>query len=113
MSKIVGQLERLVKNEYFLISIILFLALVTRLYKVKSPIADWHSWRQADTASVTKIYVEEGIDLLRPRYHDISSIQTGIFNPQGLRLVEFPIFNVIHALLTKAFTNFSLEVWGR
>jgi len=61
MSKIVGQLERLVKNEYILISIILFFAFVTRLYKVNSPIADWHSWRQADTASVTKIYVEEGI----------------------------------------------------
>ena len=113
MSKIVGQFERLVKNEYFLISIILFLAFVTRLYKVNSPIADWHSWRQADTASVTKIYVEEGIDLLRPRYHDISSIQTGIFNPKGLRLVEFPIYNVVHALLAINFTNFSLEVWGR
>lgn len=113
MSKFIGQVIRFLKNEYFLISIIIFLALVVRLYKIRNPIADWHSWRQADTASVSKIYVEEGIDLLNPRYHDISSIQTGIFNPKGLRLVEFPIYNAVHALFVRNFSNFSLEVWGR
>ena len=113
MSKIIEQLKRLLKNEYFLISIILIFAFLARLYKINNPIADWHSWRQADTASVTKIYVEEGINLLYPRYHDISSIQTGIFNPEGLRFVEFPVFNVIHASLYNTFATFSLEVWGR
>ncbi len=94
-------------------SLILILGFLVRLYKINNPIADWHSWRQADTASVTRTYVEKGINLLYPRYHDISSIQTGIFNPQGYRFVEFPIYNAIHALLFEKFHTFSLEVWGR
>lgn len=99
--------------EYILLSIILVLGFIVRLYKINSPIADWHSWRQADTASVTRTYVEKGINLLLPRYHDISSIQSRIFNPQGYRFVEFPIYNGLHALLSKNFPVFSLEVWGR
>jgi hypothetical protein len=57
--------------------------------------------------------LHEGINLLYPKYHDISSIQTGVFNPQGYRMVEFPIYNAIHAFLSKNFPEFSLEVWGR
>lgn len=99
--------------EYIILTFILVLGFIIRLYRINNPIADWHSWRQADTASVTKIYVENGINLFYPRYYDISSIQTGIFNPNGYRMVEFPIFNAIHALLFENFHRFSLEVWGR
>jgi hypothetical protein len=88
-------------------------AFVVRLYKINEPLADWHSWRQSDTASVTRTYVEQGIDLLNPRYQDISSIQTGMQNPKGLRLVELPIYNVIHAIFTINFPQYSLEFWGR
>lgn len=103
-----------VKNlEYIILSIVLLLALIARIYKINSPIADWHSWRQADTASVTRTYVARGINLLYPRYHDISSTQTGFFNPQGYRFVEFPIYNAVQAFLTVKFPFFSLEVWGR
>ena len=52
------------KVEYFLFSLILILGFVVRLYKINNPVADWHSWRQADTASVTRIYVQNGINLL-------------------------------------------------
>lgn len=99
--------------SYLLLPAIILLGLVVRLYKINSPIADWHSWRQADTASVSKVYVQEGIKPFLPRYQDISTIQTGYFNPQGLRLVEFPIYNIIHALLYKTYPRFSLEIWGR
>lgn len=92
---------------------ILILGLVVRLYKINNPLADWHSWRQADTASVTRIYVDQGIDLLHPRYYDVSSTQTGVDNPEGYRFVEFPIFNVIHGVLAANFSFFTLEVWGR
>jgi len=84
-----------------------------RLYKINSPIADWHSWRQADTASVSRIYAEHGINLLLPRYHDVSSIQTGMFNPNGYRMVEFPFYNAITALAVNALPKYSLEVWAR
>src|SRR3989344_6214454 len=109
MTKIVA----LIKNQYLILLIIVLLAFAARLYKIDNPIADWHSWRQADTASVSRIYLDEGIDLLRPKYHDISSIQTGYQNPEGYRMVEFPIFNLIHVLLFKTFGRFSFEVWGR
>lgn len=105
-------LDKLTANK-FLIVFIIFLGLLARLYKINNPIADWHSWRQADTASVSRIYVDEGINPLVPRYYDISSIQTGYFNPEGYRFVEFPLFNVIHAGLVTIFDTFSLEVWGR
>lgn len=99
--------------EHILLSIFLILGFIVRLYRVDNPIADWHSWRQADTASVSRIFVEKGIDLLHPKYHDISSIQTGIFNPEGYRMVEFPIYNALHAALFNAFDKFSLEKLGR
>lgn len=101
------------KVEYILLVLVLVLGFLVRLYKIDNPVADWHSWRQADTASVTKIYIQKGINLLLPRYHDISSIQTGIFNPMGYRMVEFPIYNAIGAVLTTTFAHFSLEVWSR
>ena len=104
---------KLLKNTYFWLGLILLGAFLVRLYKINNPVADWHSWRQADTASVSKVYLEKGINLLYPRYHDVSSIQTGIPNPEGYRFVEFPIYNAAHALLAKTFPVLSLEVWGR
>ena len=117
--------------KYVILLIILIGAFGARLYKLDNPIADWHSWRQADTASVSRIYVEEGIDLLYPRYYDVSSVQTGAFNENGLRLVEFPIYNVLNAVLAKnipikyperllsktwkdiGYSPTSVELWGR
>jgi hypothetical protein len=109
-----SQIDKHQRETSFLILILIILgSLLVRLYKIQNPIADWHSWRQADTASVARIYVSEGINLLNPRYYDISSIQTGYFNSQGLRLVEFPIYNATHAILYEIFPKIGFEVWGR
>lgn len=81
---------------------ILLLALFLRLYRVNQTVLDWHSFRQADTASVTREYVKNGIDVLRPRYHDLSNIQSGQNNPEGYRMVEFPIIQASLALILKA-----------
>lgn len=113
MKKLIKRIRRLITNAYFLFSVILLLGLGLRLYKIHNRIADWHSWRQADTAAVTRIYVDKGINLLYPRYYDISSIQSGLPNVHGYRFVEFPFYNALHALLVKNFTFFSLEMWGR
>jgi hypothetical protein len=99
--------------EYLLLAIILILGFAVRLFKIGNPIADWHSWRQADTASVSRVYVAQGINLLTPRYQDISSVQTGIFNPNGYRMVEFPFYNALNAILAINFKSVSLEVWAR
>lgn len=101
------------KTVKFVILAFLGLGLLVRLYKINSPIADWHSWRQVDTAAVARIFVDEGINLLEPRYYDISSVQTGYFNPQGYRFVEFPINNFIHAIAFMAMPQISFDIWGR
>lgn len=108
------KLEQSQYFEYFLLSLVLVFGFLVRLYKINTPLADWHSWRQADTASVTKNYLKDGINLLYPRYHDISSIQTGYQNPQGYRFVEFPIYNLMHIGIYKLFyKNINLETAGR
>ena len=73
-----------------------------RLSHLTSPLADWHSWRQVDTASVAREYVKHGIDFLHPTYHDLSSIPSGKENPAGYRMVEFPLINGFVAWLSTA-----------
>lgn len=87
-----------IRNLLILIGI-LILALFVRLYRLSTPLADWHSWRQADTAAVTRRYAQEGIDLLHPKYDDLSSIPSGTENPNGYRMVEFPFVNGLTAWL--------------
>lgn len=70
---------------------------IVRLHNVTNEPLDWHAFRQADTASVTREYVKHGINLLRPTYHDLSNIQSGKDNPEGLRMVEFPFVNALLA----------------
>ncbi len=101
------------KINYLVLFFILLIALIFRLYKINIPLADFHSWRQADTAAVARNFIRNGFDLLHPKYDDLSNIQSGIDNPQGYRMVEFPIYNAIFAFLAKNFSFLSLEVWGR
>ncbi len=106
------------KQNFRLIDIVILLlilltALTFRLYKINSPLADLHSWRQADTAAVARNFARDGIDLMHPRYDDLSSIETGIENPQGYRMVEFPLYNGIVATTYKLLPFFPLEVYGR
>ncbi len=83
------------KTTLFLL--VLALAVVFRINKLITPLADWHSWRQVDTASVTREYVKHGIDLLHPTYHDLSNIPSGKDNLKGYRMVEFPLLNALTA----------------
>lgn len=99
--------------DILLLTFVLVLAFTFRLYKIDSPLADLHSWRQADTAAVARNFVRNGIDFLHPRYDDLSSIETGIENPQGYRMVEFPIYNAIVASAYKVLPFLSLETVGR
>ena len=81
-----------------LLTLLLIAAFAARLWKINQPLADWHSWRQADTASVSRYFYRQGINLFYPRFHDLSSIPSGRENPQGWRFVEFPLYNALHAL---------------
>ncbi len=92
---------------------IIIVGIALRLYKINSPLLDWHSFRQADTASVSRYFTDNGINLFDPRYHDISRVQSGIFNPNGYRLVEFPLYNALHAFFFNLFEFIPFEVSGR
>lgn len=100
----------MLRKEWTLIALICILAVILRMYNVSVPLADWHSFRQADTASVTREYVKHGIDILRPRYHDLSNIQSGKDNPEGYRMVEFPLINVFTATVIRGFALQEQEV---
>lgn len=93
-------MKKLLKKYPLLLCIVL-LAFCLRLYKITTPLLDWHSWRQADTASVTREYTKKALNPLYPTYHDISDIPSGKNNPNGYRMVEFPIYNILVAGLLR------------
>ncbi len=101
------------KIKILLLVLVILLGFVLRLYRLDNPIGDWHAFRQADTSAVSKVYVSSGIDVLHPKYFDISNIQSGVDNPEGYRFVEFPLFNIFQATIYKSLGVFTLEEWGR
>ena len=49
------------RKKLVILIFILFLGLVLRLYRFDNPIADWHSWRQADTSSVSREFAQKRV----------------------------------------------------
>lgn len=105
--------KRIFKVEYIILVLFLVLGFIVRLYRFDNPIADWHSWRQADTSSVSRSFITGGFDVLHPKFDDLSNVPSGFDNPQGYRFVEFPIYNVFQAGFFKLFGVLTLEEWGR
>ncbi|MFH0863616.1 MAG: glycosyltransferase family 39 protein [Candidatus Gottesmanbacteria bacterium] len=98
--------------QIVLLLTIFFGAFIVRLYHINNPVADWHSWRQADTAAVARNFLKFGFTPLQPRYDDLSNVQSGKDNPQGFRMVEFPIYQTMAVALyqlLKFFGGISLE----
>lgn len=92
---------------------ILVVAILVRSYKITNPVLDWHAFRQADTASVTREYVKHGINVLYPKYQDLSNIQSGKDNLDGYRMVEFPFLNAGAAELLRAFPRLPADATQR
>lgn len=87
---------RIFLNPYFWVSVSIVLGFLVRLYKIDNPIADWHSWRQADTAAVSRNFYKEGFSPFLPKYDDMSGVAEKPYpNTERYRLVEFPIYNTI------------------
>ncbi|MCL4360141.1 glycosyltransferase family 39 protein [Patescibacteria group bacterium] len=101
------------KLSFVLLIGICVAAFAVRLYRINNPVADWHSWRQSDTAAVARNFLTWGIDPLHPRFEDLSNIPSGKDNPMGWRMVEFPVYQVIGAWATKTMGFFPVEVWLR
>jgi 4-amino-4-deoxy-L-arabinose transferase-like glycosyltransferase len=101
------------KLELLILIFILLGAFAVRLYKFDGPIADWHSWRQADTSAVSRNFVKFGYDILFPRFDDLSNGVSLLDNPRGYRFVEFPFYNMFQAGAFQTFGSFTIEEWGR
>ena len=107
------QLSKYKILEIGFLILIFILGFAVRLYRFNGPVADWHSWRQADTSSVSRNFVSKGFDVLHPTYQDLSNVPSGLENPNGYRFVEFPIYNVLQAGGYEIFPRLTLEEWGR
>jgi len=90
-----------------------FLAFSLRLHKIDNPVADWHSWRQADTAAVSRSFYQEEFNLLYPRADNFYPMSEGSLpNPERYFLNEFPFYNSLAAGLY--YLNGGVnEVWAR
>lgn len=82
------------RNHMFWLALILLIGFWVRLYRIDNPVADWHSWRQADTAAVARNFFKEGFTPFVPKYDDMSGVaEHPVPNPNRYRFVEFPIYN--------------------
>lgn len=94
-----------------LLFLILIIAFSLRYYKISIPLADHHSWRQADTAAVARNYLKEGWDFLRPKIDNFIPLHPGVPNQERLFLVEPPIYN---SLVAGAYSLLGVqERWAR
>lgn len=99
--------------DVVVLGFILIIAGAFRSFKITSPLIEFHSWRQSDTAAVARNYARDGINLLLPKYDDVSPLQTGVDNPNGYRMVEFPLYNAVIALFYRLVPTLGITVWGR
>jgi len=99
--------------KYFLFTVLLLLAVGSRLIKINNSLTEWFSWRQTDTAAVGRLLSRNNFNLLKPQYYDLSNIQSGMDNPQGLRMVEFPVYGALFGIPAHFIPVLSLEVWAR
>lgn len=105
---------KILRNPTLLVLLAILLGgFAIRFYGFDNPIADWHSWRQSETASVSRNFAQDGIDMLHPRMDNISNVQSGTDNPEGYFFVEFPIYNALQACLFTLIGVFTIEQWGR
>jgi 4-amino-4-deoxy-L-arabinose transferase-like glycosyltransferase len=83
------------KIKNYPVVFLLALALSVRLYNLTSPIIGAHSWRQSDTAAMSRNFYTNGLNLFSP--------QVDWGGLPGYCETEFPIYSYIVALLYKIF----------
>ncbi len=88
----------ILKTKYlllFALTAVTIAGFVLRLYKLDNPIADWHSWRQADTAAVTRNFIKDGFNPFFPQYDALNPLNEIGHNPNRYFFAEFPLYNII------------------
>lgn len=99
------------KIDFFLAVVITALSFTLRLYKLDNPVADWHSFRQADTAAVARNFVKGNFNILYPQSDSYTILnEKRLPNPNRYFINEFPLYNSIVAIVYKNFginTNYA------
>jgi len=91
-------------TELIFLFIIFGLGFVLRTYRVDNPVADWHSWRQADTAAVARNLATEKFNIFYPQAHNFfKQNPNDLDNPNRYFLNEFPFYNAVVAIFYKVF----------
>lgn len=102
------------KIYLLLLLIIVVMGFAARLYRLSSPLADWHSWREADTSAVTRNFVKEGYTPLYPKFDSlITQNETQSPNPNRYFFAEFPLYNSMQYFAYTLVGKLTLEEWGR
>ncbi len=92
------------KFKIIFLILIFLLSFALRTYRIDNPIADWHSWRQADTAAVARNFATQGVNFLYPQNHNFfKQNPNDLPNPNRYFLNEFPLYNAAVAGVYKIF----------
>jgi len=114
--------------------VIILIALLIRLFHVSFTVIGWHSWRQSDTAAITKNFYENGYNILYPQidwrgntpgyvesefhiYPFIVSLLYGIFGVHEmfgrLTSVIFSLFTILGVyLLVRKYLRENIALWS-
>lgn len=91
-------------SEWVFVVIILGLGVWARTYRLNAPLADWHSWREADTAAVARNFVKDKFDMLYPQSDSFLALnEHNLQNPNRYFINEFPLYNAAVAVLYKQY----------
>lgn len=99
-------ITNLKKLNFTHLLVVLFLAVgvLVRSYKIDAPIADWHSWRQADTAAVSRNFIKDDFNMLYPQSDSFYALnEFKLENPNRYFINEFPLYNAVVAAIYKQF----------
>jgi 4-amino-4-deoxy-L-arabinose transferase-like glycosyltransferase len=96
MNNIKKQISQIFSDERnILISLMLF-GLISKLFNLTSPLLDYHSWRQTDTAGIARNFYNNGFNIIYPQ------IDWGGAGP-GYVESEFQLVPFISSLFYKIF----------
>lgn len=99
------------KKDVLIVSIIIFIAVCFRVYKLNAPLADKYSAQQANYASIARYYARGEFNLLKPQTNNLSDSN----NPMGYRFAEAPLYSAIFGALHRylPIPSISLAMYGR
>ena len=90
--------------EIIFLIFVFIISFLLRTYRIDNPVADWHSWRQADTAAVARNFATEEFNIFYPRAHNFfKQNPSDLDNPERYFLNEFPFYNAVVAIIYKCF----------